>query len=109
MHAFGIEGQRFHFGFDTLSGNLLALPRKSHPSGVAYFDHDFTIGANCRVCRRNQGFVRDGLAIRRYGDPGVFGRAYYEIQSGRGLRTWGSRLAVIGVCVCGVRLIGIRR
>ena len=80
MHAFGIEDERFHFGFGTLSGDLLAFPRKCNSGGIADLDDDFAICANSGVGRRNQRFVRDALAIGSHGDPGVLRGTYYEVE-----------------------------
>jgi hypothetical protein len=88
MHAFGIEDERFYFGFDTLGGDILAFPRKSYSRGIADSDYDFAIGANCCVGWSNQGFMRDGLAIRGDGNPGIFRSTYHETEGGRGLRGW---------------------
>ena len=98
VHAFGVEDDGLDFGFGTLSGNFLTLPREVDSSRIADSNDDFTVGANYRMGWRNQGFLCNGVAVRGNRDPGIFCGTNYEIESGWRLWGWsgGRRTGVWG-------------
>ena len=80
----------FILGFDTLSGDILAFPRKSYSRGIADSDDNFALARTvvwAGAIKVSTG--ADGLAVRSHGDPGVLGSTYHEIEGGRSLRGCG--------------------
>ena len=86
VHAGGVEGESFDFGFGALRFDFLIVPEERDSGGVADFDGNFAGGANGRVGGGDQRFLRVRLAVGDHGDPSRFVGADDQRHGSGGIR-----------------------
>jgi len=81
-HALGVEDESFRFGFCSLRLDLFAIPEEADASGVADPDDQLARGMEGRCSGGDQSFLGDQLSVGGDRDPGVFGGAHDQFESG---------------------------
>ena len=88
VHAGGVEGESFDFGFGALRLDFLIVPEKRDSGGVADLDGNLTGGADGSVRGSDQRFLRVRLAIGDDGDPCRFVCTDDQRHGSRSLGRW---------------------
>ena len=70
VNSGGVEDVGLYFALVALGGDFLAVQQEADAGGVSRSHHNFAGGADGSMGGRDQGFVGDGFAVSREGDPG---------------------------------------